>query len=87
MKQGSLSGPERRVLAGQVEQVLYAMEIALTKEALKREAPTLTPVLKTQACFEKVNSTKYRPKVLASLSPQNRRAYERCSHLVRVLAG
>jgi hypothetical protein len=78
MKQGSLSLPERNVFAGRVEQVFQDMDKALTKEPLKLEAPTLRRVLtKLRRDFEKVNSTKHRAKVLASLSPQNRKAHER----------
>ena len=77
MKQGSLSLPERNVFAGRIEEVFQDMDKALTKEPLKQEAPALRRVLtKLRRDFEKVNSTRHRAKVLASLSPQSRKAYE-----------
>jgi molecular chaperone HtpG len=77
IKQGSLSTAERRVFANQIDQVLRSMEIALTKEALKPEAPVLTPAIaKLRRDLDKVNSTKHHAKVLAGMSPQQRRAYE-----------
>jgi Histidine kinase-, DNA gyrase B-, and HSP90-like ATPase len=83
MKQGSLSAPERNVFATQIEQVLHNMEAALTKAVLKPEAAVLSPVLtKLRRDLNRVNSTKHRAKALASLSPQQRRAYEQVFALV-----
>jgi Histidine kinase-, DNA gyrase B-, and HSP90-like ATPase len=77
MKQGSLRAPERKVLAGQVEQTLQSMEAALAKDVLKPEASGLSPLLaKLRRDFDRASSTTRKPKVLESLSPRNRRAYE-----------
>jgi molecular chaperone HtpG len=77
MKQGSLSLPERTVFAGRVEQTIHAMETALTKDALKQQASTLTPVLaKLRRDFGRISANKRKAKVLEALSPQSRRAYE-----------
>jgi molecular chaperone HtpG len=77
MKQGSLSLPERTVVAGRVEQTIHAMETALTKDALKQQASSLTLVLaKLRRDFGRISSNKRKAKVLEALSPQSRRAYE-----------
>lgn len=77
VKQGSLSGAERQVFANQIDQVLRSMETALTKEALKAEAPALMPAIhKLRRDLDRVNSSKHQAKVLTAMSPQQRRAYE-----------
>jgi molecular chaperone HtpG len=83
MRQGSLSAPERNVFASQVDHVLQKMENALSKTALKPEAPMLAPVVtKLRRVLDKVISTRYPAKALASLSPQQRSAYEQVFALV-----
>jgi len=77
MKQGSLSRAEKQVWANQVAQMLRSMETALTKEVLKAEAPSLSPVVgRLRRDLEKIGSAKYEAKALATMSPQQRRAYE-----------
>jgi len=83
MKQGSVSGPERQVFAYQIQQTLDAMERALDKDALKLDAPSLVPVLaKLRRDFAKVSVTNYRAKVLGTLAPVQRRAYEQAFALL-----
>jgi len=83
MKQGSLSSPERKVFATEIEQMLHSMESALTKDALKPEVPVLAPVLaKLRRDFVRVNSKSYRAKPLAKLSSVQRRAYEQAFALL-----
>jgi Histidine kinase-, DNA gyrase B-, and HSP90-like ATPase len=83
IKQGSLTGTDRQVFTNQIQQALDTMEIELSKAALKFDAPTLLPVLaKLRRDFSKIQSAKYRPKVLSNLSPVQRRAYEQAFALV-----
>jgi len=84
VKQGSLSAPERKLIATQIQQTLDSMEKALAKEVLKVDAPVVLPKLaKLRREFEKVRSTNYRAKALAGIvSTIQRNAYEQAFALV-----
>jgi molecular chaperone HtpG len=83
IRQGSLTGPDRQVFIDQIQQVLHTMELALEKNALKLDTPVLFPVLaKLRRELSKEESAKYHSRALASLSPVQRRAFERAFALV-----
>jgi hypothetical protein len=84
VKQGSLSAPERKLIASQIQQTLDSIEKALTKEVLKLDAPTVMPVVaKLRREFGKVKTTDYRHKALAGmLSPIRRSAFEQAFALI-----
>jgi hypothetical protein len=84
IKQGSLSAPERKLIASQIHQTLDSIEKALAKEVLKLDAPAVLAVLaKLRRDFGKVSSTNYRAKTLASIaSPVQRNAFEQAFALV-----
>lgn len=83
IKQGSLSAPERKLIASQIQMTLDSIEKALTKEVLKLDAPTVLPALaKLRRDFGKTNSVNYRAKALASLAPVQRNAFEQAFALV-----
>jgi molecular chaperone HtpG len=77
IKQGSLSAVERNLLASQIQSVLDSMDHALSKDVLRADAPTFTPVIaKLRRDLAKVNAVNYRAKALANLAGPKRRAYE-----------
>jgi molecular chaperone HtpG len=84
VKQGSLSAPERKVIASQIQQTLDAIEKALGKDVLKVDAPTVSPVVaKLRRELEKVRTSNYQNKALAGIaSPVQRKAYEQAFALV-----
>ncbi len=83
VKQGTLSGPERRVLSTQIQQTLEGMDKTLAKDVLRADVPRLSPLLiKLRRQFATVNSKRYRAKVLAALPPVQRTAYERAFSLL-----
>jgi molecular chaperone HtpG len=84
IKQGSLSAPERKLFASQIQQTLDSIEKALSKEVLKLDAPTVMPVIaKLRKESEKVSAGNYKHKALAGmLSPIQRSAFEQAFALV-----
>lgn len=83
VKQGSLGVAERDLFTTQIEQALNSMETALTKDALRLEAPKLEPqLLKLRRSLHRLTSSTRRSSVLTRFSPQQRRAYERVFALV-----
>jgi len=64
------------------------MAKALSKEALKTDAPTLVPVLqRLRREFAKVSAGNYRAKALGKLAPVKRRAYEEVFTLLYECSG
>jgi hypothetical protein len=84
VKQGSLSAPERKLIASQIQQTLESMEKALAKDVLKLDAPAVLPVLaRLRRDLENVRTINYRAKALAGIaSPVQRSAYEQAFALV-----